>query len=298
MTLHFPLSLRALLTGIVDYAGLFPPAGLGMDEAVSSYAAHHADPARWMLGRFVVPASRLDEFAAAAAPHMRGGARWRLSELVGPETGDDLARVAEFNCGTLADGVAIDTVEAKAVTPGGIERLAAAVPPGLITYVEIPVSADPAPLVAAISAARLAAKVRTGGVTPDLFPTAPALARFVATCAAAGVSFKATAGLHHPIRADYRLTYEPGSARHTMFGFLNLFLAAALVRQGMPEPDAVRLLEESDPSSLAFTDDEARWRDHAIPTAAITEARARFAIAFGSCSFTEPVAEIAALAGS
>ncbi|HEX5580971.1 MAG TPA: hypothetical protein VFX39_05285 [Gemmatimonadaceae bacterium] len=298
MPSHLPGALRALLTGIVDYAGLFPPAGLGMDEAVSCFASFQAHPARWMLGRFVVPAERLDEFAAAATPHLRGGTRWRLTALVGPETGDDLARVAEFNCGTLADGAVIDAVEAKAAAPAGIERLAAAVPPGLTTFVEIPAAADPAPLVAALAASRLAAKVRTGGVTPDLFPTSAALARFVVACAAARVPFKATAGLHHPIRADYRLTYEPESASCTMFGFLNLFLAAALARQGVPEADVAQLLEEDDASSLSFTDHEARWRDHAVSTTALAETRARFAISFGSCSFTEPVHEVAALAGS
>ncbi|HEY0972474.1 MAG TPA: hypothetical protein VGE02_16005 [Gemmatimonadales bacterium] len=292
---HLPGALRALLTGIVDYAGLFPPAGLGMEEAVANFAAYHASSERWMLARFVVPAARLDEFSVAAAPHLRAGARWRLSALVGPETGDDLASVSEFNSGSLADTATVDAVEAKAANPAGIERLAAALPHGLQAFVEIPAAADPAPLVEAIGAARLAAKVRTGGVTPDLFPTTAALARFAATCAAAGVPFKATAGLHHPVRDDYRLTYEPGSASCTMFGFLNLFLAAAFLRRGMSRADAEHLLEERDTSSLTFTDHEARWRDHTVSTGAIADARARLAISFGSCSFREPVEETRAL---
>ena len=43
---------------------------------------------------------------------------------------------------------------------------------------------------------------------------------------------KATAGLHHALRGDYRLTYEPDSARRTMHGFVNLVLAAALLLAG------------------------------------------------------------------
>ena len=293
-----PRSLRALLDQVVDYAGLFPPAGLGMTEAVARYAAYTADPDAWMLGRFVVPASRLDEFAGAARPHLRGGARWRLSALVGPETGDDLARVAEFDAGIGGvDGAVVDTVEAKVATPAGVERLAAALPPGITAFVEIPASADPAPLLAAVAAARLAAKVRTGGVTGELFPSAGSLARFLGACLDARVPFKATAGLHHPLRAEYRLTYEAGSAECTMFGYVNLFLAAVLLREGMPAAELPTLLEERDAGRLRFTDDGVRWGDHAATTDAIAEARARFAISFGSCSFREPVDEARLLWG-
>ena len=54
---------RALLTGLVDYAGLFPPTGLGMEDAVAEYARQHGEPEAWMLGRFVIPAARFDELA-------------------------------------------------------------------------------------------------------------------------------------------------------------------------------------------------------------------------------------------
>src|SRR5688572_24678308 len=57
-----PASLRLLLRGVVDYAGLFPPAGLTMADAVAAYARHREEDASWMLGRFVLPAARLDEF--------------------------------------------------------------------------------------------------------------------------------------------------------------------------------------------------------------------------------------------
>src|SRR3954470_25046208 len=52
-------SLRALLSGAIDYAGLFPPAKLPLPEALDNYARYRGEPEAWMLGRFVVPASRL-----------------------------------------------------------------------------------------------------------------------------------------------------------------------------------------------------------------------------------------------
>jgi len=58
-----------------------------------------------------------------------------------------------------------------------------------------------------------------------------------------------------------------------MFGFLNLFLAAAFLRQGMSDADARRLLEEGDPASLAFDRHGVSWRGHRLEAAALAEAR-------------------------
>ena len=64
-------ALRTLVAGVVDYAGLFPPAGLDMPAAVRHYAECRVGDDAWMLGRFVVQAARLDEWesAVAALPH-------------------------------------------------------------------------------------------------------------------------------------------------------------------------------------------------------------------------------------
>ena len=51
---------RALLSEIVDYAGLFPPAQLPLEKAVREYAAHLGEEKAWMLGRFIIPAQRLE----------------------------------------------------------------------------------------------------------------------------------------------------------------------------------------------------------------------------------------------
>jgi hypothetical protein len=61
-----PKSLRALMAGAIDYAGLFPPAKLPMDQAIRNYARYRQEPESWMLGRFVCPAARFDEVAAQA----------------------------------------------------------------------------------------------------------------------------------------------------------------------------------------------------------------------------------------
>jgi hypothetical protein len=296
MPATLPAALRALLHGAVDYAGLFPPAALDMEEAVRRFAVHHGGPDRWMLGRFVLPAARLDEFASAASHHReRTRDHWLLSALVGPDTEADLVRVAQFDAGAVGGDPMVDTVEGKAATAAGITQLAALVPRGLTAYVELPVARDPVPLVAAARAGRVRAKLRTGGVAADAFPSAATLARFLHACAEAGVACKLTAGLHHALCGDYRLTYAPQSATGAMFGFVNVLVAALLVRDGLGADDAARVLAETDPAAFTFDDDGLRWRDHALPLARVRDGRERLVVAFGSCSFDEPVAELRAL---
>ncbi len=294
-------ALRALLAGSIDYAGLFPPAGLAMSAAAANYAAYREGEAAWALSRFVVPAARLAEFEKAATtllPARPDGDTWRLAVLLGADPVGDLRAIGEFNCRHAATGagaVVVDVVEGKAGDVSAVASLLGQMPEYLEAYVEIPVDEDPTPLVRAIAEHGGRAKIRTGGVTPESFPSAAAIARFIAACVEAGVPFKATAGLHHPLRAVYPLTYAPDSPRGTMFGFLNLFLAAAFMSHGLNSTDAVRLLEESDPSSLRVTEETVEWRGRRLGAGEIAAARGRTIVSFGSCSFTEPLGDLAAL---
>src|SRR5262245_22761726 len=57
-------SLRALLAGAIDYAGIFPPAALSLEQALAKYRQHRGGPESWMVGRFVCPADKLPILAA------------------------------------------------------------------------------------------------------------------------------------------------------------------------------------------------------------------------------------------
>jgi hypothetical protein len=282
-------AFRALLAGAIDYAGLFPPAALDMASAVREYAAQRSGPDAWALGRFVVPAARLEELARATpeAP----GAVAQLSVLLGGDPASDLRSLEEFNRRHGARGIRADTVETRADSSEAVGRVLELVPRELTAYLEVPVEPDPAPLLAAIARGGGRAKVRTGGVTADAFPTPAALLRFLRGCVAAGLPFKATAGLHHPLRAEYRLTYAPDSPTGTMFGFANVFLAAAFLHAGMRDDDALRLLEERDARAFRMDADGVEWRGHRLTRAEVEAARGRAIVSFGSCSFSEPVGE-------
>ena len=294
-------ALRTLLRGSIDYAGLFPPAGLDMAPAVANYASYRDGTHAWALGRFVAPASRIAEFESAAAgvlPPSPSPSPWRVAALLGADPAADIRALGELNCRHAADGegaVAADVVEGKADSVEAVERLLGQVPPYLQAYVEVPIAGDPTSLVAAIGRAGGRAKVRTGGVTPDAFPPAPDLVRFIGACLSAGVPFKATAGLHHPLRADYRLTYEPDSVRGTMYGFLNVFLATAFMAAGLDDRQAGLLLEERDRDSIRFDDSDVEWKGRRLGLDAIRRSREEGIVSFGSCSFTEPIGDLESL---
>jgi hypothetical protein len=295
------VTLRTLLAHAIDYAGLFPPAQLDMPGAVAEYESYLASSDAWALGRFVVPAARLRELAAAAgdAPSNPLGSRQgerRLSVVLGADLAADVERLRAFCADVNGEGWwrGIDAVELRASTPEAIAQAMRVVPDSVERYVEIPISDDPTPLVRAIAGAGAYAKVRTGGTTTDAFPASDHIARFLATCLREAVPFKATAGLHHPLRGEYPLTYEPGSACGRMYGFLNVFLATAFLAAGLDEAEARVLLDESDPNAVTFSRTEAVWRSHRLPLDRLAESR-RFLTSFGSCSFREPIDDLTAL---
>src|SRR5262245_35756037 len=78
-------SLRVLLSHVIDYAGLFPPAGLPLPIVVERYAGFLASPDAWMLNRLVLPADRLAEIVP--------GEQWRITLLVNDEPGPLPSRV-------------------------------------------------------------------------------------------------------------------------------------------------------------------------------------------------------------
>jgi hypothetical protein len=290
-----PESARALLDAAVDYAGLFPPAALSMTAAVAEYARAVASPEAWMLGRFVLPVGRLAEFGAAHQGAPRPAA-WRLSALVSADAAADAETVAVFHAqpGELAR---VDAVESKPAQLDEVDALAERWP-GLDVYVEVATSTAPAPWLARIAARRLGAKIRTGGVTADAFPTPEAVVMFLAAAVNAGVRFKATAGLHHALRGTYRLTYQPDADSAPMYGYLNVLLATAALRAGLDQAVAEEILVCADPSSLTFTDAGLRWRGVTFPTALLRATRAEHLVGFGSCSFREPATELRPLLGS
>lgn len=288
----------ALLRGLIDYAGLFPPAAHNMAETVARYARYRLGPDAAALGRLVVPAARLVEWEQAVValpPAQRDAERWHLTALVSVPASRDLEAVAAFNDRESAGHdfqARVDSVEAKVTSPDDVRRIAKELPAGLEAFYECPPGEGLQPLLDAIGTVGGGAKIRTGGLVPSAIAAPAVVAAFVAGCVGASVPFKATAGLHHPIRAAYPLTYEPDSPRAVMNGFLNVFVGAVVAHAHRLDAEALLpILEETSPAAFALTEGLLAWRGLSATAEEVSAART-LARGFGSCSFEEPVADL------
>lgn len=284
-------SLQVLLGGVVDYAGLFPPAALSMHDALRTYSGALSGPDAWLLGRFVVPASRLPELQQHVG--VFDGSRLALSVIVTDGSLAEANALAELR--SAGGPVVAECLECKPRSIEGVDWLA-----GLGEHYDVYVEVDPSgdlPLwFARIAAAGLRAKVRTGGTTAAAFPPAASIVAFMAAAIKAGVPFKATAGLHHAVRGSYRLTYDADATSAVMYGYLNVLLAAAALRAGHSPDVGVALLLEDAADAFVFDGDRIRWRDLEWTADELRGVRADGMTGFGSCSITEPADEIRALA--
>jgi hypothetical protein len=287
-------SARALLGEVVDYAGLFPPAALSMVDAVAAYAEALDGPEAWMLGRFVLPATQLEAFAAARAG-VASPRTWRLSAIVRDQSSDDQAAIAAFNAGTGHHRALVDSVEGKPLSLAGVDWFADTFAGPFAVFVEVPAGDESAAWLARVAARGVKAKVRTGGLTADAFPSPAALVSFLEAAVRLRVPFKATAGLHHAVRGSYRLTYAADADAAPMYGYLNVLLATAALAAGQPGPIAEALLRETSTGTLSFAAGAVRWGTLEFPIAVLRETRAALLGSFGSCSFREPVDELHAL---
>jgi hypothetical protein len=255
-----------------------------MADAVAEYGRHRDAPDEWALGRFVVPMAHWKELDALVRAR---GERWPVSLLAGC---GDAQPIRELVAG--GSSLRVEGVECKAETIDDGDRVAEIVRSGVDVFVEPSAAVDFPLLAKRLKSSGAAAKIRTGGVTATAFPSSDSVLAFLKACRQAGIRFKATAGLHHAVRGEYRLTYEPSPPTGVMFGFLNISVAAALVWFGADDPVVFAALEETSHEAFEFSDAGITWRDHQLTLAQLDEVRSEFFVGFGSCSFQEPMSEI------
>ena len=292
----------AFLSGLIDYAGLFPPEDRDMAGAVAGYQDARALQS-WMVDRFICPDRRLEELAGFLVDEPEP---WPLSVVVTPPSGPwskavaDYARSLEVDALALKGTARFDVGEIR--IPSGIvgdPALAAMVASvrsslgalfGTVLF-EVALTHDwkvtlPTQL-RAIGEAQAGAKLRCGGPAAEDFPSPDQVATFIGLAAEAGIPFKATAGLHHPVR---HWAGEPGANRH---GFLNITGAAVFAQAlGLEIPELAEIVAEEDPGAFELTDMTFRWRHRAVTTTEIQRARTGFMLAYSSCCFTEAVAHL------
>lgn len=268
-----------LFQSLFDDAALFPPASTPLQQAVRLHGQHLRSPHAGLVGGFVCPSTRLTELTEhidAAAEGDFGKVSLTLpggrSELAGA-----LRAAAEYPWLRLA---AVELpVPAGELSEGLDELSTAAATQGCAVFVEVPVADLTAAITDQLAASGLGLKLRTGGTTAEAFPGAAVLAAAIGTAVRSQVEFKCTAGLHNAIAHLYPPT---GFAHH---GFLNVLLA---VHAAETESVAVEdVLAMRDPDELAR-------QVRALSSEATGAVRARFR-SIGSCSITEPLADLTTL---
>lgn len=292
----------AFLSGLIDYAGLFPPESREMADAVTGFRDARALQS-WMVDRFICPDRRLEELAGFLVDEPEP---WPLAVVITPPSGNwskavaDYARSLEVDALALRDSARFDVAEIRVpsdvVGDPALAAMVASVRSSLgalfdTVLFEVALTdnwAEDLPTqLRAIQEAGAGAKIRCGGLTVEDFPSPEQVATFIGLAARAGIPVKATAGLHHPVR---HWVCEPGVKRH---GFLNIVGAAVFAQAlSLEIPELVEVIAEEDPAAFELTDMVFRWRHRVVTVGEIERARTGFMLAYGSCSFTEPVADL------
>jgi hypothetical protein len=290
-------SLQALLAHSIDYAGMFPPCSLALEPALRNQAQYVRSPDAWMLNTFVLTVDQFDS-AKQLLPQFDPLHPLRVSAL-----GTKTKNSATFRDALAEIEAAIRSLAAHNVDLVSVNQLEMWLPQD----VDLPVLHEArsilgnlpafweAPAERAQDAITLLAdlnsemdeptfgfKLRTGGVTPDAFPTSAQIARALVVPATHQVPIKFTAGLHHPLR-QYREEVQT-----KMHGFLNVLGAAILAAEHKwDEKQTAAMLEDGNPQSFSFEDEFFAWREWKIDVKRLNNRR-KFVTSFGSCSFDEP----------
>ena len=297
--------LRAFMEHLIDYAGLFPPAQLPLDQALANYTRYLHEPESWILSRFIVPAAQLE----ALRPHLRTQPdRLPLTALGRASLTPD-----EFQDGVEEDVRAIVALRRSVGMQATLDVFEVRLPPmehypvdmlaavarrlegaGKLTpFFEPPTGADrDAALKATVEAivtynsrASIAAglKLRCGGVEAAAFPSTAHVALAIEMSRDAGIALKATAGLHHPIRRF------DASVQTKMHGFFNVFGAGILAHvHRLARPEIQTIVEEEKAAHFKFVADAFAWQNLKATADEIAALRQNALISFGSCSFDEP----------
>lgn len=297
---------KAFFSGLVDYAGLFPPATLGLTEAVSNFKEYLERPERWMLSRFIATPAHVDQLG---------------EELVGKFTQDTPLDISLVSRDPIKD---LPSVQRKLATSDGrvilgaleividpkkdiaqqittvenslcsLEGTSMRVP----VFYEVPLCDDwPAvfsKLIDHIQESKKATtravgfKLRCGGVEKNLIPTPERVARSIHACATKKIPIKFTAGLHQPFRHVDQLDARIGDV--PIHGYCNVFFAALVANSTQVTlPDLIAIVSEMHSLRPEFDTHGMRWLGHEISTREIEAARSTVVISYGSCSFEEPL---------
>lgn len=321
-TLNQTAGIRAFTENIIDYAGLFPPAKLNLDEAFRNYVQYSNSEFQWMLSRFICPVKVLADLKTIIKNNYSTINDLNLSVIgrgghneadFNKNLSEDLNYLESFNS-DFEKSVKTNVLEIKLpdelITSHDDKKISDfiyhifsnienRINHPIFIYFEGHVGTDWKKNISAlIEGIKLhnekninsGFKFRTGGVEAYSFPTPEQIAFCIRECVDREIPMKCTAGLHHPFR---HYNKEIDSMMH---GFINVFGAGIIaLRHNISNPGLKNILSDEDPRNFIFTNDYFSWKDWKISIEDIEFARKDLMISFGSCSFEDPVNDLKSL---
>jgi hypothetical protein len=315
-------TLKAFMSGLIDYAGLFPPTRLDMDTAIHNFAEYRSGDYSFMLSNFICPADKLgelnkykDELFSKNPPFRFSvicNCRCELPEFTKTLT-EHLENIEAFY-EHQGNRIKVTTLEIRLPEFGAdkqevhrllnqtVRRVNNFLPNDVQVFFEMTMDdlwkENATALVEALSEhnsrmtnniryIRGGFKLRCGGVTPDLIPDSEKVSTIIDMCNRHQVPMKFTAGLHHPVRHK---SSEMGTKQH---GFFNIFSAAILAHTYQSsEKSILEVIEDENLGHFRFDDTFFAWKKFKVTAEGISKARMALACSFGSCSFDEPVEDL------
>jgi len=312
--------LKYFMTRIIDYAGMFPPAKLSFASAFSNYLNYQDDSDNWMMERFVFPITKHNEIADFSPQLNSHNQIIKLSIL--PQYDDSEVVFLEnfkldFEQLTLATKVSPARFDLNFFEFKLPKNLAEADQNRVYRFfdellsiakthphhkpqffIEMSIGSDwkysmnrfTNLLTYYPQAKHLGFKLRCGGITSDTFPEAFIVANAIHLCREKSLPIKFTAGLHHP------LSHFNSSLNTRMYGFFNILGAAVLSYTHLLSLNELEeMITEERIDHFSFADQGMKWRDYVVNTEQIKQAREKFCMGYGSCSFDEPRQDLRSL---
>lgn len=304
-------SLYAFLNGLIDYAGLFPPANLDLKTAIKNYAQYIHSIDSWMLGPFVIPITKLNELSQYSKLFSSGiplklsvvGRKSETNNEFLVQFHEDMEQIRIYHQ-TFSEWSQIETIEIHLPHQVPSQELLKVLTlstekQGVNLFCEVSILGETnwkAHLINTLDVIaqfnekknkQIGIKLRTGGIKKEMIPPLDRIAFAMAAVRDRKLPMKFTAGLHHPIRM-YR-----EEVQDKMHGFLNIFLSGMLAYQeNLDEKSIKHVLSEEESRHFIIQENELGWRNFHLTSSSVQELRKRYLCSFGSCSFDEPRDEL------
>lgn len=286
--------LQIFLDHIIDYAGIFPPAGLPLNKAFKNYLDYLDSPFNWMISKFLFPLNLLSELgilmkepnkvsSVSISVITSASNLSSVSEFI--EKNKERAIVKSLEVRLPEDNIIdflLDLVNQAAAI--NIRNLFCEAPVLSKLYLETVIKTI---LQRTSNELEIGFKLRTGGVESSAFPSSEQIASVINLCRKNNVKMKFTAGLHHPVR---HFSTEVNTKMH---GFLNVFAAGILsYTYNLNEKKLAEILNDESANNFKFSETGFSWKEYNVSLNEISISRKKFMTTFGSCSFDDPVNDL------